>query len=389
MMKTLLRSVLIGTLLFGSYTVSQAEAAVTPVPVVTTTPTSTPTPTLYPNYGTYQSGNYTYQVLDVAATQVSITKISNAAGDIVIPSQINGLKVVQIGNKNDREGVYEDWGMIVSATDRSKVSSIIVPEGVTKIGTCAFYNMVNLKTVKLPNSLKAIDERGFGGCAALTDIVFGDNALSIGISAFSGCSALTNLNFKNVVDINENAFEDCQSLVNVSFSNKETWVDLSVFEGCDKLTRLVFPKSMKEIQLYGGAFGDNTTLIVQGLNTEIVAEDIKSIDNMTIIAAKHAKANRFAKRNNITYIEVSLPNAPVISKVKTVAGKKQIRWKKVSSASGYKVYYSKTKSGSFKKLMTTSKTSYTITKKGYFKIRAYKKYADINWYGSYTTKKVS
>ncbi len=66
------------------------------------------------------------------------------------------------------------------------------------------------------------------------------------------------------------------------------------------------------------------------------------------------------------------------SSVKATAGKKKItvKWKKVSGAKGYYVYRATSKSGKYKKIATTSKTSYTnkklkSKKKYYYKVVAY------------------
>ncbi|RKJ63391.1 hypothetical protein D7Y06_14900 [Roseburia sp. 1XD42-69] len=85
-----------------------------------------------------------------------------------------------------------------------------------------------------------------------------------------------------------------------------------------------------------------------------------------------------------------------ISKAKSLSSKRvQIVWKKVSGASGYEVYRSKTKNGKYKKIGTLkswNKVSFTDKKVSrkktyYYKVRAYKKVRGKKYYGEYSGKK--
>ena len=54
--------------------------------------------------------------------------------------------------------------------NRLGVTSLKVEEGVTEIGTYAFYYCVNLANISLPNTLTRIGAFSFTGCNALTNI---------------------------------------------------------------------------------------------------------------------------------------------------------------------------------------------------------------------------
>lgn len=49
---------------------------------------------------------------------------------------------------------------------------IVVNEGVTQIGTCAFQNITNISTVKLPESLTTIKAKAFKGCTGVSSIYY-------------------------------------------------------------------------------------------------------------------------------------------------------------------------------------------------------------------------
>lgn len=85
-----------------------------------------------------------------------------------------------------------------------------------------------------------------------------------------------------------------------------------------------------------------------------------------------------------------------ISKAKSLSFRRvQIVWKKVSGASGYEIYRSKTKNGKYKKIGTLKswrKVSFTDRKVSrkktyYYKVRAYKKVGGKKYYGEYSGKK--
>lgn len=86
------------------------------------------------------------------------------------------------------------------------------------------------------------------------------------------------------------------------------------------------------------------------------------------------------------------PAAPKITLKSKKSKQATISWKKISGASGYEIYRStKSKSG-FKKIATTSKTSYTNTKltskkRYYYRVRAYRTVNGTKIYSSYSTTK--
>ena len=64
-----------------------------------------------------------------------------------------------MGNKQDF--VIEN-GVLTKYTGSG--GDVIIPEGVTKIGSRAFKNCANLTSITIPGSVKEIDKRVFQGC---------------------------------------------------------------------------------------------------------------------------------------------------------------------------------------------------------------------------------
>ena len=88
-------------------------------------------------------------------------------------------------------------------------------------------------------------------------------------------------------------------------------------------------------------------------------------------------------------VTCTLPANVTVKTAKRSGSKISLAWNKVSKATGYEIYV---KSGrSWKKLATTSGKSYTaknLSGTKTFKIRAYRKYNGVNYYGAYTEKTV-
>lgn len=88
-------------------------------------------------------------------------------------------------------------------------------------------------------------------------------------------------------------------------------------------------------------------------------------------------------------ITCTLPANVTVTTAKRSGSNISLAWNKVSKATGYEIYV---KSGrSWKKLTTTSGKSYTaknLSGTKTFRIRAYRKYNGVNYYGAYTEKTV-
>jgi|GEM_PF-3036056 len=74
-----------------------------------------------------------------------------------------------------------------------KVKTLIIEEGITEIGSFAFYNMHALRDIRLPASLKEIHEDAFNCCSSLENLVLPDALTALDMNAFSQCDKLQTL----------------------------------------------------------------------------------------------------------------------------------------------------------------------------------------------------
>ena len=130
----------------------------------------------------------------------------------------------------------------------SGLTSVTIPNSVTSIGEYAFYDCNNLTSVTIPNSVIRIEDGTFAGCNNLTSITIPNSVTSIGVSAFYGCSGLTSVSIPNsVTSIGVSAFSFCIGLTSVSIPNSVTSIGDYAFSDCSGLTSFTIPNSVTSI----------------------------------------------------------------------------------------------------------------------------------------------
>ena len=152
------------------------------------------------------------------------TVITGCDKDVVIPSEIEGLPVKEIG-----------YG--------------------------AFWSCTALERVTLGNSVQVIDtyygNRSYGAfenCTALKSITIPDSVKEIGGSAFKGCTALKSVTLGNSVQVinsgstNDGAFQECTALQSVTLGNSVQKIGVGAFNGCTALQSLTIPDSLQKIE---------------------------------------------------------------------------------------------------------------------------------------------
>ena len=124
--------------------------------------------------------------------------------------------------------------------------------------TCAHHLYLNgqeIKDLVIPNSVTSIGEYAFYGCTGLTSITIPNSVTSIGSSSFYLCTGLTSVTIGNsVTSIGDYAFRGCTGLTSVTIGNSVTSIGYRAFEYCSGLTSITIPNSVTSIG--GSAFED-------------------------------------------------------------------------------------------------------------------------------------
>ena len=118
------------------------------------------------------------------------------------------------------------------------IKTVLIENGVTSIGECAFCECNGLTSISIPSSVTSIGEGAFLNCSNLTTVTIPASVTSIGNYAFGYCSALTSIEIPaSVTTIGEEAFNHT-ALTSIEIPASVTSIGNGVFIDCEKLTSI-------------------------------------------------------------------------------------------------------------------------------------------------------
>lgn len=127
-----------------------------------------------------ESEKFDYEIYD---GKVIITKYKGTETDVVIPDEVEGVPVGEIGFY-----CFEaNWNLV----------SVTLPETVTVIGENAFMSCNALAQINIPSGLTNIERGAFAGCASLTEMTIPSAVTSVHEEAFTMCDGLVSLTIEN------------------------------------------------------------------------------------------------------------------------------------------------------------------------------------------------
>lgn len=124
------------------------------------------------------------------------------------------------------------------------LSSIVMPDDITVIGTGAFKGCANLVSASISEKVTNIKSSAFEGCSQLESVVFPQNITELGSLSFKGCKALKTFTFPKVTSLADEILSGCDALVSVTIPETVTAVGSLVFAGCIKLAEIYVAASL-------------------------------------------------------------------------------------------------------------------------------------------------
>ena len=165
---------------------------------------------------TYEQVYYLVFELIENDTEYALKKCNITEGDIVIPSEYNGLPV-------------------------------------TRIYSSAFYGYTNVKSVTLPSSLKSIDDAAFSNYNALTSIVIPEGVKAL-YRVFNGCANLEKVTLPSSISYMYEPIKNCPKLktagpIGGGYNVEYAWTESLPYHAfdIDTLEKVVVPASITTI----------------------------------------------------------------------------------------------------------------------------------------------
>ena len=118
------------------------------------------------------------------------------------------------------------------------LSSIVMQDNPTVIGSGAFHGCTSLLSAPIPENVTNIKSSAFEGCSQLESVVFPQNITELGSLSFKGCKALKTFAFPKVTSLADEILSGCDALVSVTIPETVTAVGSLVFAGCIKLAEI-------------------------------------------------------------------------------------------------------------------------------------------------------
>lgn len=106
----------------------------------------------------------------------------------------NTLTISGNGDMDDYWNIQRPWHSFEHV-----IFNIVVENGVTKIGACAFQSIMSLKSVEISNSVKEIGACAFRNCSSLTSISIPEGVITIWSDVFVECSDLESISLPSTL----------------------------------------------------------------------------------------------------------------------------------------------------------------------------------------------
>ena len=136
-------------------------------------------------------------------------------------SSCRSLSNINVNKNNtalcDVDGVLfsKEKDVLIRYPSAKAETAYTIPDSVTSIGCCAFYDCENLESVTIPDSVTNIGDAAFYGCGNLKNVMIPNSVTSIGWGAFEYCSKLESVTVPDSVTyIGDEAFNDTPWLKN-------------------------------------------------------------------------------------------------------------------------------------------------------------------------------
>lgn len=201
-------------------------------------------------------GIYTFKYVNYGATITACD--TSASGDIVIPTTLGGYPVKAIDDY-----AFRNCENITSMTipdgvtkigegaffNCPSITSIVIPDSVIEFGIGAFAHCNSLENINIPNGVTSIPKNLFLACRKLENILIPHTVTKIGDGAFGSCSALKEIVLPfGITTIADSTFSGCKAIKKISIPDGVMKIDYAAFYACTGLESIVIPQSVQSVK---------------------------------------------------------------------------------------------------------------------------------------------
>ena len=127
------------------------------------------------------------------------------------------------------------------------LKDVCIPHGVIEIKHGTFFKCTSLRTIKIPETVKYIDDCAFMSCESLEEITIPDYVCDIKSSLFGECYNLHTVNLsRNVKEIHSWAFRNCTSLKGIELPKSLEKIGHEAFQNSG-LIEIIIPERVEEL----------------------------------------------------------------------------------------------------------------------------------------------
>ena len=176
-----------------------------------------------------------------------------------------------MGNYNNTNNC-SPWG--------KDITEVIIENGVTSIGSYAFYRCTALKSISIPSGLKSFENNAFYYCNSLSGIVIPDGVTSIGSEAFYNCSKISEVVLPDsVISIGDDAFALCR-FTSIRIPENVSSIGAGALGYCSLLTNIEVDENNPTYYSANNCIiKKSTNALVAGCKSSVIPDGVTSIED--------------------------------------------------------------------------------------------------------------
>ena len=227
------------------------------------------------------------------------------------------LTAVVIPNSVSRIGDY-------AFANCTGIELLNLGSGVENIGECAFSDCYKVASLTLPKSLKTIGVKTFYRCESITTLTVPSSVTGIGTEAFGYCKALVTADIQaQLRTIPDLLFYGCDSLVSVKLPDSATSVGEYAFRGCDQLATVYYdgeektPDQIQQIVDQDVPGFNDTGNVTGGNETDVVISGTATENPDGSVTQENTSVNRGDHSTTSTIITNTHPEDSLTGNITT------------------------------------------------------------------------